>query len=328
VTDRPAGDDSDAVEVDAPYVSPPEERASSESGVMNRLIRGVTRTLGFGRDDDREGEREQRDDATDGADDTQQQETAPPDPLEDPRVQERIRREAQSLKDKELFRERWNDAIEDAEVGDPTKLAKLAEAGNRAAEKELAARGFTDELGQVRGRLVQEEDRHQAAAQNLTHIATAFDGAILTPLLETLPEATRAKLEDAAEAGLEGRTKLVHAAVAAIKREAEQAAATKLLNDEKFTRQLLREDGPFRREVLRNGAVGKRLLGRYRDEADEPDLNSGMDAGGRTRRENDEMNDALRRSWQGADYRAADERAAGAGATSRRGQNRDLLDDD
>lgn len=314
--DKPTGQEPTEVVAEEPSASVAEQE--SENGFMNRLIRGVGRIFQAD-DEDSAGDREQE---------AEPQATQPKVvTLTEDELNERVNRQAQAEADRRETARAWDHALRAADAEDYGPLAELAASGNRKAERELAKRGATSELGEARGRAVQTEEQTDAERERLTVIAGGFDEALLAPLLAAVSDEARDKILGDGIAGLEGRKSAAEQAIAAIRSEARKEAATKLLDDEKFVKDLL-GDTTFRQQLLKNPVTNKQLRAFFRGELDEPDLIPGSGRGQGGERENDVMNDGIRAAWLGADSRADDERAAGAGARTRGGSNRDLLDDD
>lgn len=324
--DRPepvAEQPQDTVEQDGAAASEP--RQESESGVMNRLFRTVGGWFNGTQDGDGGADQEQTD--------AEPKATDPPTlTLTQAELDERVARQAQSLKDRELARERWDHALSraDADFPDFGPLQELAAKGDRRAERELARRGATAELGEARGKAVAYEETNDAERERLAVIAGGFDAALLEPVLQALPEKERDAILGDGIAGLDGRQAAVTKAIAAIRRTAQKETAAKLLGDEAFVRDLL-GDSAFRRELLKNPVTNKQLRSFFRGELDEPDLNPGSGPGARTEGENAEMNQAFRAAYLGAVERGEDERGASTRTGGRGGARRghaDLLDDD
>jgi hypothetical protein len=200
-------------------------------------------------------------------------------------IQERIRREAQSLKDKELRDERRAEAVQAADDGDLSKLVALAKRGDaKFAEAELTKRGATYELGEATAARVAAETADEAQNAHLTRatetVLPLLDDTYLVPLTKGLPdEVVRAIADgDLAAPGLDGRGKAVARALEAHRSQAAEEAVTKALNDADFAGKLLGSQA-FRMAVARNEVARKQFLAYFRDQLPEPELNPGASVG-------------------------------------------------
>lgn len=288
---------------------------------MNRAIRSVAGFFG-GDDEASEADREQQATETEAT----SQETAQV-PSDEAAIQERIRREAQSLKDRELVRERRSWASERAEQGDVVPLRQLAERGDPWAQRTLAEHGETYALGEIKQKELQAQTQAEGLEQQVTGLAAHFDGAYLETLLSALPDRAEADRLRSSTVGIEGRQATTQAVLKTLQTHWEAGAVTKALSDEGFVRELFKSEA-FRGALVRTPAANKQLRAMFRNELDEPDLNPGVGPGRGGDRESDVMNDLFRSHYHGAVERGPDERAAGAGATNGRRAHRDLLDDD
>lgn len=291
----------------------------TESGVMNALIRGASRVVGLFRDD----EDDSGDDA--GEQDAGDAETPKQPTRSEAEIRAEAQREAQSAKDREVRDFRRGFATQRADAGDLDPLIELAEKYGDTAfvKQELAKRGAVYEAGQVTLKETEaqqtEEQRHRAAGEHAATLTPFFDNALLTPVLAAAPEDVRRAIEAEGIEGLDGRTKAVTKAIEAIKAQAAEDAATKLLTDEKFVARMLKTEG-FRKSLITEPVANKQLRAYFRGELDEADLNPGVGRGGDPQRENDVMNAAIRGRAASSIERGPTERAAA--------RNRDLDDDE
>lgn len=269
----------------------------SESNFFNRAIRSVAGLFGA---------RDEASDADAGEPAEAETPTTQAAPKSEAEIREEARREAQSLKDREVrdFRRTW--ALERAEQGDLDALVELATKYGDAgfAKQELAKHGAVYEAGQVTLRETEEQQAGQQAEEQMTQAANAlvpyFDQAVLKPVLDAVPDdATRQALIALTAGSIDGRTQAVTKALDAIRAD----AADKLLSDEKFVRRMLGREA-FRKGLITEPVANKQLRAYFRGELDETDLNPGVGRGGGLERESDVMNAQIRAAAGIADARA------------------------
>jgi hypothetical protein len=277
-----ADDQHDAGTPEPGAASPP--RRESESGLMNRFLRGVSGL--FGQDDE----------PSDAAAEPPPPEAPPPPEPTAPAEPERLtvtaeefQRAVQSAKDRELVRERRDWAKARADEGDLAPIRQLAERGDAWAQRALAEGGDTWALGEIKQRELQE----QQARENdpIPHVAAAFDASVLHPLLGALPVEDERRIVGQGIVGLEGRQQAVKAAIGALRAAAAEEAVTARLSDERFVAGLLKSEA-FRQALIKTPAANKQFRAYFRGEVEEADHVPAV-AGAR-RRENDVMNDWLR----------------------------------
>lgn len=160
----------------------------------------------------------------------------------------------------------WEGALEAADAGDTRQLRVMAARGHGPAQRELARRGETYELGEARAAELEQQASAEAAVGEYKAIGNLHDKHTLEPLLAGLPEAERGKVIAAGDAftdGFQNRQAIVEAAV-----KAHQRLAVDKAKDE------LRKDPVFRKEVL----IGFRGT----PEHQEPDLIEAVAASGAT----------------------------------------------
>lgn len=294
----------------------------SESGWMNRAIRTVAGF--FGADDEASGtDREQQAAETEATSADAQQGTQP----DEAAIQERIRREAQSLKDRELVRERRSWAQQRAEQGDVEPLRQLAERGDPWAQRTLAEHGETFALGEIKAKELRAQTQAEGMHEQVAGLAGVFDGAYLEPLLAALPDQAQAHTIRSETVGIEGRQQAVGTVLTSLRKHWQSEAVTKALNDEGFVTDLLKSDG-FRSALVKNPVANKRFRAYFRGELDEPDHNPGVGPGRGGERESDVMGALIAAEAGFVRDRAPGERAAMAGGTNGRATHRDLLDDE
>lgn len=311
---------TDAQSVDQAGAAASDSPQEAESSFFNSMIRGLAGVFGGGRDQDASArDAEPRDaDAETTTDAASQQ--SPVDITQTPEFQ----RAVQAAKDRELVRYHRESAAKEAEQGNLQPMRDLAER-DPWAERQLARNGDTWAVGEKRTKeLLEQEARENDPVPIL---ASGFDQAILWPVLGALPEEEERRIVGQGIQGFDGRQKAMTEAVASLKRVAAEEALAKALEDPAYVERALKSDA-FRSGILSHPVLGKQLLARHRGEWDEPDLAPGSGPGRGGDRESDVMNQMIRGLAQGAEMRGPAERAAGAGARSRRAVNLDVLDDD
>lgn len=299
----------------------------TESGFMNRLLRGLGRGLGArepAADASGAREGEQAAPAPEAGDDAGAPETVT---LTQAELAER-ERAWQARKDREVAQERQRlerqHALDRAERGDVDPIRRMAEAGDRWALKQLADQGETWALGEIRQKELAQDAEFEAVKQQVSGTAAYFDQAYLETLLNAHPDKAKAAEIRSGVMGLEGRAAAVEQVLKDVRAHARAEGATRALSDEKFVASLLKSE-PFRRALIENPVAAKQLRLHYGG-GTEPDLNGGQPTGAPAG-EHEAMNAGLRALWRSAVARSDDERAAGAGAP-RRAVNLDLLDDE
>lgn len=314
-------DEQPVAQTDAAASDQPRE---SESGFMNRLIRGLGGVFGSRDDEASGGGEEQPADAAATAD----QDAPPARPAQPTYTQADIDRLVQSRSDQLLARQQRDWAKERADQGDLTPIRTLAEKGDRWAQGQLAENGDTWALGEIKQRELQEQRARES--DPLPVIAQGFDQSVLHPILGALPREDEERIVGQGIVGLDGRQKAVTEAITALRRHAADEALAKAVSDESYARRILAEGSALRRAILSNPTTNKQLRAIFRPDLDEPDLAPGAGPGRGGEREHDVMNDAIRAAFFGAQERAPDERAAAPVGPNGRpgGQFRDLLADD
>lgn len=299
--------------------APPRE---SESGVMNRLIRLAGGWIGRGEDEASSGDDAGEQPAADAQ--TTEAGQPPPSPDTVTLTREQFDREVQSRKDRELTKERREDAFAEAEQGSLAKMQRLAERGDDWAKQQLSERGDV----WARGEIAVKDDLERRARENdpIPHVTTMYDQYVLHAAFEGLPEAETAKVFGDGVHGFDGRQGAVKQAIALHRKQAAEEALAKALTDEGYANRALSTNSALRKVLLTHPTVSKQLRALFHGDIAEPDAPAGVGAGARAARENDEMNDAIRHEWRRADLFAPEERAAMA--PNGRLANRDLLDDD
>lgn len=300
--------------------SPPERE--SESGFMNNLFRRVLGGV-FGGDDEEPSGR--------GEPESAPEPEATPEPAPEPTIsrEERYRRDVQSGIDRAMAQRAWDDAIAASDAGDHDRLFKLAEGGNKRALQELSDRGLTYERGAAQAKADAVARQQEAQNQVFSHFATAWDEAVVKPLMDLLPAQTQARFKaDEAYAGIDGRRALTLAALTEIRKAARAEGVAQALQDPGKAKQLLAPGSPLLEAILRNPTVNKQVRAAMRPDLPEPDLIPSLGHARGGERENDVMNDIFRRALGASLDRADEERPAMAGGRNGRVTNRDLLDDD
>lgn len=294
----------------------------TESGLMNRLIRGVGGI--FGRVSDPSAEPEEQAAASEA--------TPEPDKVVLTRAELDAReREWQSRKDREVAQTRVQltreHAREQAEQGNLEPVRRLAEQGDRWAHNALVESGDAWTLGENEIKRAQAEQAAESVGAQVTGVALHFDQAYLEPLLAALPDQAEAARLRAATIGIDGRAQTTQTVLKSLEQHWKAEGVRTALDDETFVKSLFGSEA-FRRALVASPVPNKQLRALFRGDLNEPDLNPGSGPGRGGDTESAVMNDAIRDAWRGADARAPIERAAGAGSSNGRGAHRDTLGDD
>lgn len=162
---------------------------------------------------------------------------------------EKVRREAQAMKDKEIARER----AEREREAEREKREQLKKLKDENVYKYVEER---DKLDQEQEAAERDREAQEQVNKLLYGVAETFDKEVLGPIIDRLPADVKEKiLRDAPGTGIENRKHIAEQALTHLLADAEKRGVEK-------ARESLRKNPAFKKEVL----VGEREV------EDEPDL--------------------------------------------------------
>lgn len=172
--------------------------------------------------------------------------TGEPEPTNEPKpvtlTEAELETRVQAEANRREAKRQWEGALEAADAGDTRQLRVMAARGHGPAQRELAKRGETYELGEAVAESLQRQASTEAAVEEYRAIGNLHDQHTLVPLLNSLPEAEREKVLKDAEHVTDGFQHRQAVAEGILK--AHQRLALEQAKDE------LRKDPVFRKEVL------------------------------------------------------------------------------
>jgi hypothetical protein len=252
-----------AQEVAAPAPPPSTEAGENESSLMSRFIRGVSGFFGGDASSDADAETGATEEQT--TDQTVSDEPAWTPPATRAEHDALVRREAQSMKDKELARIAREQQATRTQA-DWDRIKALAEGGDTWAMGEWA----TEQVRQAAAR----EQQDAAYAQFLSTHVPLFDKSYLDPLLSALPKDAWTPIVGDGLTTLEDRAAAMPRIIAAHR----EKAVADALTDESFVRRLLGSQS-FRVAWAKSPVVREQYLATMRGDVDEPDAPPGTAVG-------------------------------------------------